>query len=191
LEYPRCRRCDSRQPNPPIDLGQLGTAFDLLVLLECQGNSSSFQELSKRAPRPNELPLLPSFYTPFYTPFNAAFLFDMLDARVSLPLKEIAERSLSRGVGVVKGFHPHRVLQDSWRFEMLSREHHSHSFAGLVDFDPSRSRETHDPDPSRAGVEQVRNLFGESRLILSRIGVFDRERRDAFNPTGRIRNIAY
>src|SRR4029077_7761614 len=108
----------------------------------------------------------------------------------ALALEEVAEGDGVSGLAVVERVHGHGVPQDPRRGEILARTYEARLLPAFVDLDPARSGEADDPDLPGAGGEQLGDLGRELLIILSRVGVFHRQRGRSLHPAGRVGYVA-
>jgi len=82
----------------------------------------------------------------FFPTFFPTFLAHCIQVRVASSLQQIAQGCFVGCIGIIQGFHWHRVGENSRGFQVLPRVGKEEGCLRLVDLHPAYPGEAHDPD---------------------------------------------
>ena len=120
-----------------------------------------------------------------------SFSTDIFQAGVALALQQIPEDHLARCIAVIEGLHRHRIGEDPRCLELLPRMRDLHLLARLVHLDPPWAYQTHDPDVTGAGGEELSDLGSQVPFVLAGVGIFDGQRRRTTHPARLVGDLAH
>jgi hypothetical protein len=86
----------------------------------------------------------------FHPAFDPALFGNGLEARVAVPLQEVAESDAISHAGVEQSLHRDGIPQDSTRFELVTGHASDHRLPGPVDLHPTWACQANDPDEASA-----------------------------------------